>query len=214
MHTWIQNGKWMVKHRWVKQRKWKELWSKAEDISFDCFEDGFSLSIVGWDISIFPWRLLQHGSTSFCANPHLGLTTSNGYQLAGVGQTGVERLRHVMTSQTACHTHVSRSEESLEPEKSGNMKYLPKQNEEFLLPEIGTFLKVHELISNYQFSGDVLVFMGLPGGLAAWRVNKLRVSSIRLLWRTSSIRVRHTHADLCQGGSISSIGSIDDKTTM
>ena len=101
--------------------------------------------------------------------------------------------------------------ESLQPEKSRNVKHLPKQNEEFLLPEIGTFWKGHEISSNYQFSGDVLVFRGLPGGLAAWRVNKLRASSIRLLWRTSSIRVRHTNADLCQGGSIPSIGSIDDQ---
>ena len=44
MHTWtLQNGKWMVKHRWLKQRKWKELWSKAEDISFEEFWKLFQL---------------------------------------------------------------------------------------------------------------------------------------------------------------------------
>ena len=44
MDTWtLQNGKWMVKHRWLKQRKWKEHWSKAEDISFEEFWELFQL---------------------------------------------------------------------------------------------------------------------------------------------------------------------------
>lgn len=194
MHTWIQNGKWMIKHRWVKQRKWKELWSKAEDISsifpLKSFEDGFNLSIFDeiflssledcWNMDRLCFAPIKFGPNHFQWVSTSWGRANRGWK-AQTCHDESDSLPH------ACFKEL----ESLEPEKSGNVKY-------------------HYLL-NYQFSGDVLVFRGLPGDLAASRVIKFRVSSIRLLWRTSSIRVSHTHADLCQGGSIPSIGSIDDQ---